>query len=368
MKELGYRLFALMYRLICLFVPRKKNAIFCVVTNDAGPHGNVGMVVDALQKSHPFQVFYYDRAAQLQAGKLKSLAKFFLRYPYQLAVCSLVLMDNCFLPLGFLKFPPSVKVVQLWHGTGSIKKFGQDVNEGRLRELERRANQRITHLLVNGPEQKKQYAGAFGVTKDTIYLTGLPRTDLFFSGASRTRQDALKEKLGLSGKKLLLYLPTFRDGDLSLPPLLEEVESFLSSLDETVVLGVRFHPYVADKMHLSAVCRRVLNFSSYPDAEELLLAADGLITDYSSVFFDYAVLRRPMYFYAYDLESFREKGRGFYYDYESLVPGPVAKTVEELSLLVRQEVYEPEKVESFCRKFYSWQDGRSTERICALLL
>ena len=85
-----------------------------------------------------------------------------------------------FLPLAYTKIRKNVNVIQLWHGTGTIKKFGHDISEGRMLRLVSRADSRITHLIVNSDYTKDLYHKAFGVSKDRIYVTGIPRTDILF--------------------------------------------------------------------------------------------------------------------------------------------------------------------------------------------
>lgn len=170
----------------------------------------------------------------------------------------------------------------------------------------------------------------------------------------------------LQGRKLILYVPTFRDEETEHPRLALDPGAFCEKLGEEYVLGIRLHPHVAAAFRLEET-KGVINFSSYPDLDRLLLAADMLVTDYSSVAFDYAVLERPMFFYAYDLESFSRDGRGFYEAYETLVPGPVARTQEELEQLISSGVFDREKIESFLERYYECTDGRSTGRVCDLI-
>lgn len=107
--------------------------------------------------------------------------------------------------------------------------------------------------------------------------------------------------------------------------------------------------------------------SGYPDIAELYLISDLLITDYSSVFFDYANLRRPMLFFTYDLEKYRDILRGFYMDMEEELPGPMLFTTEEIIASVEnldqiQAEYE-EKYNIFYKKYCGWEDGRASQRV-----
>ena len=102
--------------------------------------------------------------------------------------------------------------------------------------------------------------------------------------------------------------------------------------------------------------------SSYEDINTLLFVSDCLISDYSSIIFEYSVLEKPMLFFAYDLESFSQKGRGFYEEYESYVPGKVVRDTKEVAAFIRSEFYDKECVKKFKRESFSYLDGYSMER------
>ncbi len=124
---------------------------------------------------------------------------------------------------------------------------------------------------------------------------------------------------------------------------------------------------MAEKLDLSEYSGFLYDVSGYPDIAELYLISDLLITDYSSVFFDYANLRRPMLFFTYDLEKYRDILRGFYMDMEEELPGPMLFTTEEIIASVEnldqiQAEYE-EKYNIFYKKYCGWEDGRASQRV-----
>lgn len=140
------------------------------------------------------------------------------------------------------------------------------------------------------------------------------------------------------------------------------------SLGKEDVLFIRLHPHIAT--HLKETLegwkeKRIYNVSEYPEIATLLAAAEVLITDYSSIVFEYCLLERPMLFYAYDLKEFEQTGRSFYRDYRSFVPGPVIETEEELLSCLKEQKY-PQK-ESFVRENFPFLDGNATSRLFALI-
>jgi CDP-ribitol ribitolphosphotransferase len=377
-KTVGYWLFALVYNL-CRLVPIKKKRVFCIMTHDDGEGSNVSITVRALKKCEKGYTFSY--LTKREAGEVKRLSgirhllTFFLRKPYELARAEIVLLDNVFLPYAYLRRRRGTKVVQLWHGTGTIKKFGQDVNTGYLGMLEKRANANITHLIVNSPEMKRLYAGAFGVKEKVVCPIGLPKTDELLRRIKKAEaagrypdKEYIYQKYKIpERKKLILYAPTFRDNQEQNPRLIELLKELGRELSKDYCLGLKLHPHIAGAFRQEDLGEHIIQLSFERDVNTVLLASDLLITDYSSIIFEYSLTGRPMIFYAYDYDEFSEQGRGFYYDYTSFVPGPVAFTGDEVAGIIRREAFELYKIDNFIEKNYIYTDCNATERLLELL-
>lgn len=378
MKTIGYYLFALVYYLCCPF-PIIKKRVFCIMTHDDGEGSNVSIVVKGLKARKEGYTFRYLTKHETQAVKsikgLINMLQFFLIRPYELARAEIVLMDNIFLPYAYLRNKKRVKVIQLWHGTGSIKKYGQDVNHGKLKELEKRANSNITHLIVNSKSTVLQYAGAFGIDKEKVYPIGLPRTDELFhrmkileqTGTNKDKELIYSRYQIPQDKKLILYAPTFRDDHKENFKMLERICKLVKDLPGEYYLGLHLHPHIAHTCTVDQLDQRICQLSFEKDLNALLMASDILITDYSSIIFEYCITKRPIIFYAYDLHEFREKGRGFYYDYESYVPGPIAYNNKDvIELLNRQK--DPDKdISTFILENYDYTDGKAINRLIQLI-
>lgn len=353
------------------------------MTHDSSADSNVGMLVQKMQKmEQPFQFVYIkkeDTAKVKSGGKLIEVLNFFLVKPFHMASAGYILLDNIFLPMAYLHFSKKTKVVQLWHGTGTIKKFGQDANEGDLKKLENHANRSITHLIVNADGIREQYAQAFGVSIDKVYATGLPRTDSLFDEDKKNKDihDFYERYPQLKDKRLVLYAPTFRDQEVSSPKIHLEFDTWIKELPEDCVCLIKLHPFVAKHYELTKEQQklyenRIVNVSSYVDTNTLLFVADALITDYSSIIYEYCLREKPMIFFAYDLEEFTENGRGFYQSYEESVPGMVETTTEGVTQAIKLNVYEGkydlERIEWFRDRHYDYYDGKSTERVLELIM
>ena len=385
-KMAGYRLYGLLYRIFSL-LPVDGNRAYFVMTHDSSDEGNCG-VMKARMEARGYRCDSLTRAEASGAG-------FIFRSAYRLARSRFIFLDNTFLPLSCLKLRKGSILTQLWHGTGTIKKFGQDVNEGALKDLEARCGKNITHLIVSSPATKSIYAGCFGVPEDKVRVLGLPRTDAFFAPdfAENARARFEKKYPEAKGRRLVLYAPTFRDDagneDEQIRMIGDFARDFAARMPKDAILGLRLHPYVSSRLmkysgsgadasaagyaepngNRAAAQSRTLDLTHFRGLNTLLGAADVLITDYSSIVFEYSLLRRPMLFYAYDLDRFEGSDRGFYRDYRGYVPGPVYTEREELldalSATLCDTPFNP--CESFIADSFSYTDGRSAERIMELL-
>lgn len=376
-KTIGYYIFAFIYYLCRLF-PVSEKKILCIMTHDDGEDSNVSILVKELQRLNSGYRFSYITKTHTEMVKsLKgfgNLFSFFFNKPYHMARAKTILMDNIFLPMAYLRVKPKVKVIQLWHGTGTIKKFGQDVNKGKLRLLEKRANSNISHLIVNNEQIAELYAGVFGVDIDKVYPVGLPKTDdilyrMWKNERSNINIDKqlIYEKYHLPmDKKLVLYAPTFRDINLGSDITLKYVEELANELPKDYILGLRLHPYVArmaQKLHIDNLC----DLSGERSLSALIMTSDLLITDYSSIIFEYSITEKPMIFFAYDLDEFEGHGRGFYCEYEGFVPGPVARDCKEVIEIIKKEDYSLDRIRRFNLEHFPRLDGKASERVIQLI-
>ena len=347
-------------------MPVRPDQVVMINTHDPHMDGNLGEVYRVLQEKYSHLKFAWIRRVSvrpLRPARLAEALRFMTVCPFILARARFVFLDNVFLPMAFMRFRGKVRVVQLWHGCGAIKKYGQDVNRGVVRWLEKRANARYTDLVVNSRSMVPQYLSAFGVPENVLRVTGLPRTDYFFEPdrVERGRRMFFERFPELVGKKLLLYSPTFRDHEVHHPRVPLDFVKLAALLGEDWRFLLRFHPYVA--RHAAGLASElVTDVSDYPDLNGLLAASDVLVTDYSSIIFEYSLLNKPMVFYPYDLESFRRQQRGFYVDYERFVPGPIVRNEEQLAEAVKKAP-NLDTVSAFREKHFDYLDGKSAERL-----
>ncbi len=272
--------------------------------------------------------------------------------------------------------------IQTWHGT-PLKKIGMDLNiEGNATTSQKKGHamylhdgERYDYFISPSAFCTKVFASAFGLSllhkEDCLIETGYPRNDFLFRYTQKDVQDIKTELHIPKDKKVILYAPTWRDNQHELGvgytfDMTKYIESFLSSISDDYVVIMRLHYLVANKLDVSKFKGKVFDYSSLDDINRLYIISDILITDYSSVFFDYSNLKRPILFYMYDLDEYQSSVRDFYIDLDEL-PGPIIKKEEELLQAISEidkiEVDYQEKYKAFNAKYTYLDDADSGKRV-----
>ena len=270
---------------------------------------------------------------------------------------------------------PGTTYLQTWHGT-PLKRIHNDVlwaPEGRLARLDRDIA-RWDLLLSPNRASTPRLAAGFGFA-GRIAETGYPRNDALLAADAEEVRDRTRTALGLEpGRTAVLYAPTWRDqdvfgasGPLALPL---DLAGLRAALPDDVVVMVRAHNMVTGRLATEPL-PGILDVSYHPDIRDLYLAADVLLTDYSSVMFDFAVTGKPIVFSAPDLEAFATTVRGFYFDLAPVAPGPLTTSVDELlealTDLPRVQREYADRYAAFRATYCSLEDGHATDRVLDLL-
>lgn len=291
-------------------------------------------------------------------------------------------VNNVRLPKWMPK-PPGTIYLQTWHGT-PLKKLGLDIEEVHMpgtdtavyrnNIIDESAN--WSYLVSPNRYSSDIFKSAFGYDGEIIE-SGYPRNDILFNAPSNKVTD-IRKTLGIaSDKKVILYAPTWRDDNFFEQGRYKftfqfELDKLKERFGEEFVLLTRMHYLVAENFDFTAYGDFVKDVSTYPDIAELYLVSDMLITDYSSVFFDYANLNRPIIFYMYDLEDYRDRLRGFYFDIEKEAPGPIVENEADLFDAIdyasKNGHKSPEAFENFYDRFCYLEDGKATKRLVEKLL
>jgi CDP-glycerol glycerophosphotransferase (TagB/SpsB family) len=297
--------------------------------------------------------------------------------------------------------PRGTIVVNLWHGV-PLKKIERDIEqEHHPVALARRSSfpirivywllhpdftERYDFLLGTSPWVAARLASAFGVPAQRVIVAGYPRTDPMLSSADvsvrllpeeRALIDELREHARL-GRRVFFYMPTFRDwNNVENRPIPIEWKALNNLLvARGGVLYCKLHPGDQARLPSLAHLPNIRIVPSAVDVYPVLRHTDALITDYSSIYFDYLVLDRPVIFYPYDLADYQRLSRTLYDPYESVTPGPKACTSDELLELIARHIDAYEELSAQWRPLraqvreqaHESSDGRSSERLLASLL
>ena len=297
-------------------------------------------------------------------------------YAENAATAQLIFLDDASDVTSCLPLRPETRAIQLWHACGAFKRWGMATvglehgeDAGEIRRHPGYEN--LSLVSVSSPEVVWAYAEAMDLKgrEGIIRPLGVSRTDVFFD---KTYRENARRKLAntfpaIDGRKIVLYAPTFRGtalraqapGDLDIP-LLQD------ALGDGCTLVIKHHPFVKERPAIPADARGFAFDASDSDlgVNELMCAADMLVTDYSSVVFEYSLLGRPLAFFAPDIDDYGD-WRGFFYPYDEMTPGPVVSTSADLALAIARSLsaFDPAEVNAFRERFMDACDGHCTDRI-----
>lgn len=269
-------------------------------------------------------------------------------------------------------------VLQTWHGT-MLKHLalGRPGVGLRTRLAIRRESRRWSLMLSQNAHSTGQFRSSYAFHGD-ILETGYPRDDRLATAVAGGERiaiavDAAKRALRVPvEKRVLAYVPTWRDGGQTVNTL--DVHALAAELGEEWVIVARGHTrsagsYTAPLLGLGATARQaVVDASTHPDVNDVILAADVLVTDYSSVMFDAAVARVPMVFFVPDLASYRDRERGFTFDFEQTAPGPLLTTRAAVVESVQAGVPKGEAYSAWCERYVPHDDGHAASRVVDALV
>jgi len=281
---------------------------------------------------------------------------------FHLATADVIFLNNNFNVLAYLPFSKKTRLVQLWHGDGGWKRWGHSVDPNTPRIP-------YTYAVCNCETVRPFWASGFGLPPERVLPLGSPRLDAltypYDKAVLRAKFDA--RYLRCRGKKLFLYAPTFRDDPRENQALLSHFDfaAFHARFGEETALLVRLHP----KMHGLYDLRGTgaVDLTGAPGQADILRAADLLITDYCSLCFDAVALDLPVVLYAFDEERYMARDRGFYKPLRELPPGPIANDFPALLDCLAAPDTSRDQRAAF-RAFHLGEvDGKSCERILAVL-
>lgn len=318
-------------------------------------------------------------------GKAIKVKRSFFKYLFYTLRSGVWVLDSRH--LYYLRKNKNTRYIQTWHGT-PFKKLGLDMDVldmsgntdvERYREDFKRNTREWQYLLSQNEYSSEIFRKAFDFKGEMLEI-GYPRNDILFEKNNESDIAEIKEKLNIpKNKKVILYAPTWRDnqytkaGEYKFASAMD-FDAFHENFKDDFTLIVKFHYLVKDKsIDWSKYDDFIIECDEEWDIQELYLISDIMITDYSSVMFDYAILKRPMIYFTYDIDDYTKNVRSFYFDIFEEAPGPKAETNEELIELLKNfdvNAYNDEfgeKYRKFNEKYNQFDDGTASKKVVELI-
>ncbi len=297
---------------------------------------------------------------------------FYIKTAFLAGRCSCVAVDDYFPLIYRLDFKGD-RVFQLWHACGAFKAVGYSrLGKSGAPQPDDITHRNYTCVTVSSERIIPYYAEAFGIASERLIATGVPRTDCFFDKdyADKMREQFKSDLPQFEGKRIILFAPTFRGDGFNSAHYPSEMIDFegLAQVCRSSNLAILF------KMHPFVKCFKIpeeyedcfADSTKSREINDLLFSADALITDYSSVIYEYSLLSRPIIFYTYDLEEYC-KSRDFYMPIEQYTDGNIVRSSDELLELIRSEKYLSLTSEKIKKHSMSACDGNASKRVADLI-
>ena len=383
-KKLAFFIISNGYKVARHFVVSDNKTILFISYHGRGYSCNPKYIHQELLQDERFKGFNFIWALKDTSQEIEgvTIIKYrSLQYFYYLAK-SKIWISNCKLPSYCLKKRKQV-YIQTWHGT-PLKRLAYDINIDEKQTFYRSKmskqemvksydddSKQYNYLISPNSFTSEKYQSCFKVSSDKIKEFGYPRND-FLVNLKQDQIEQLKVKLGLpSDKKIILYAPTWRDNSFNHKGytfnLQCDFKKWQHYLEKDYVVIFKPHYLISNKFDNEQFKDFLYLFDANIDINELYAVSDLLITDYSSVFFDYSILDRPILFYMYDLDDYRDNLRGFYLDIDKDLPGQVVKHEEDLFKIIINDMHNFESIKAlrkdFINKYHTSEQGNASKKI-----
>ncbi len=371
-----YLFFFRLTALLCDFFPVSRKKVVIIATF---PENNIFLLQEMEKQNSEHDIILICRNEITEQFHYKIIKKkYSLRninfinpvIIFHLMTSKTVVVDNYFAFLSVVQFSKDVECIQIWHANGAIKKFGAADNSVMYRkqqDVKRLKNvYKKFHKVVVGSDAMGEIFGkAFNLDEGRLLRTGLPRTDLFYDKEMTEEiRKELRSEFVQGNRKLILYAPTYRDNQLGYFDMKLDIEKMYKALNKEYVLAIKLHPAINYSVSFEDEYPNfVYDFSNCKNMNKLLLGTDILITDYSSIPYEFALLKKPMIFFPYDLKNYTAE-RGLWDTYENLVPGPIAMNTESIIKLITHKEFQIEEIDSYSKKWNVYNQGNAS---CALV-
>ena len=347
-----------------------KRVLFSSETS-SGLTGNLQAVHDRMVARGLDRRFRLETLFRNDVGGRRDSLRERLLVPWRLAAADIIVIDDFQPVIHRFGTHDGVTIIQLWHASGAFKTVGYSrVGKPGGPDPYSRVHKNYTYATVSSEHDVPFYSEAFGIPEARVVPTGIPRMDRYFDPDARAAGLAAARAAfpQAEGRFTILFAPTFRgdtqrDADYDLSRL-DYAALHALCLEKDAVMIIRMHPFVTAPLGIPEAFRdRLIDGSDAPiDVNDLLFAVDLLVTDYSSIVFEFSTLGRPMIFYAWDLNEYIAS-RDFYEPFDSFVPGRIVRTFPELVDAIRRDDYAADLVADFATRHFAHLDGGATDRV-----
>lgn len=283
---------------------------------------------------------------------------------YHLATARVCVIDSYWPPVSLLKHKDSLTVIQIWHAIGKIKKSGHasvGAVSGRSTDSAKLLNmhENYDHIIAGAKVWNDYYCESFGVTADVLLNYGLPRIDYLINTAEDNRERFFSENPQLKDKKIILYAPTFRRNmEAKWDQIIDKVDY------DKYALIIKNHP--SQRIYGDKPQGDVHYFDDWKTMD-LISVCDYIITDYSAIALEAAVLNKKTYYWAYDYEEYLANN-GLNINLHEAASGHVYADIRELLTAIDEGKYDQAVLDAYRKKYLPEDLGMSTKKICDLII
>lgn len=383
-KKLAGKMIKLLYKLLYKFVPIDNKLVIFISFHGRGYSDNPRAIYEEMQRDPRFKNYKFiwfikkhkQKNIHIDGANIKEY--FSIPYFYYMSKAKYWVI-NCKMPAYICKKDNQV-YLQTWHGT-PLKRLGHDIiapddatfyrsgmSFEQMTETYDIDVKRYNYMISPNAFCTEVFQTSFRINRERLIETGYPRND-FITNATNEDILEIKKKFNLPlDKKIILYAPTWRDNSYVASGYTFELEADFHKWKETLsdeyIIVFKPHYLIINKYENDNSLNGFLySISAEAEINELYVISDILITDYSSVFFDYAVLNRPIYFYMYDLEQYKGELRGFYLDIYKELPGKIYEDEDHLLTDICNQVYDYSFLKSFNQRFNNQQTGDCAKKV-----
>ncbi len=374
-KWLSEDLFPSLYKKYSTKPINEKLVVFASSKKEALPDTMTSLFSALTSKGYEC-LFFGKSSFKSKSDEVRYYKEFFRSF----AVCRALFIDDVFDPVYSISVRDGQRIIQLWHTPAVLRKTGYAIGKrGVAGEITDRKllHTNYTDIAASSPHVKEALSSVFNCDKSIIHAWGCAKTDIYFDQkfVSSAREQLIKSVPNLPSRigdrKIILYAPTYRGTNADNAYALRTLDLLLLKryLGDEYVFLIKMHPFLKKESYgteeeKDLISDFAFDVPSSVKPETALCAADILVTDYSTLIFDYSLLCRPMIFYAFDFKRYT-KHKPLFYDYEKFVPGPIVYDSGELAeaIITETKNFDTERMNKFRERYMGGCDGRSTDRI-----